>query len=68
MKAGVASLQKYLRETAPPNDYGSVVLLWTAARMKDLLPEKRRAELIEMLWKHQREDGGWSIRTFSTPE
>ena len=68
MKAGVASLQKYLRETAPPNDYGSVVLLWTAARMKDLLPEKRRAKLIEMLWKHQREDGGWSIRTFSTPE
>ena len=68
MKAGVASLQKYLRKTAPPNDYGSVVLLWAAARMKDLLPEKRRAELIELLWKHQRKDGGWSIRTFSAPE
>ena len=26
-KASVATLQKYLRETAPPNDYGSVVLL-----------------------------------------
>ena len=68
LKQGVAALQKYLRETAPPNDYGSVVLLWTAARMPDLLSEKRRAELIELLWKHQREDGGWSIRTFSAPE
>ena len=68
MKAGVASLQKYLRETAPPNDYGRVVLLWTAERMKDLLPEKRRAELMELLWSHQRKDGGWSIRTFSAPE
>ena len=68
MKAGVASLQKYLRETAPPNDYGSVVLLWSAARMKDLLPEKRRLKLVELIWSHQRKDDGWSLRTFSTPE
>jgi len=66
--AGIASLQKYLRETDPPHDYGGVVLLWAAARMSDLLPKERRQKLIEMLWSHQRDDGGWSIRTFSTPE
>jgi len=65
---GIATLKKYLRETDPPHDYGKVVLLWAATRMKDLLPENRRGKLIEQLWSHQRKDGGWSIRTFSTPE
>ena len=67
-KASVAALQKYLRETAPPNDYGSVVLLWASTRMKDLLSAQRRSELVELLWQHQRKDGGWSLRTFSAPE
>ena len=57
-----------LRETAPPNDYGSVVLLWASTRMKDLLSAQRRSELVELLWHHQRKDGGWSLRTFSAPE
>jgi squalene-hopene/tetraprenyl-beta-curcumene cyclase len=65
---GIASLQKYLRETKPPHDYGGVVLLWASTRMPDLLPKERRQKLIKMLWSHQRDDGGWSIRTFSTPE
>jgi len=67
-KASIAALQKYLRETQPPNDYGGVVLLWASTRMADLLPKERQQKLIEMLWSHQRDDGGWSIRTFSTPE
>ena len=66
--AGIASLQKYLRETEPPHDYGRVVLLWAATRMPNLLPKERQQKLIKMLWSHQRGDGGWSIRTFSTPE
>jgi squalene-hopene/tetraprenyl-beta-curcumene cyclase len=64
----LAPLQKYLRETKPPHDYGGVVLLWAATRMPDLLQKKRQQTLIKMLWSHQRDDGGWSIRTFSTPE
>jgi squalene-hopene/tetraprenyl-beta-curcumene cyclase len=67
-KDGIAPLQKYLRETKPPHDYGGVVLLWAATRMPDLLPKERQQKLIEILWSHQRDDGGWSIRTFSTPE
>ena len=65
---GIASLQKYLRETEPPHDYGRVILLWAATRMPNLLPKKRQQKLIKMLWSYQRGDGGWSIRTFSTPE
>ena len=67
-EASIASLQKYLRKTEPPHDYGGVVLLWAATRMPDLLPKARQQKLIEMLWSHQRDDGGWAIRTFSTPE
>jgi squalene-hopene/tetraprenyl-beta-curcumene cyclase len=68
LKAGVAGLQKYLRDTKPPHDYGRVVLLWAAARMPDLLTEKRREELMKTIWSHQLADGGWSIRTFAAPD
>ena len=68
LKVRIGLLQKYLRETEPPNDYGSVVLLWAATRMPDLLKKERREKLVDLLWSHQRKDGGWSLRTFSTPE
>lgn len=64
----VARLQDYLRNTQPPHDYGGVLLLWAALRMPELIDAGRRQELVDMLWRHQREDGGWSIRTFATPE
>ncbi len=67
-KAGVARLQEFLRRESPPHDYGRTLLLWTAARMPDLLDESRKAELVKMLLSHQRDDGGWSIRTFAAPE
>ncbi|MCH2127331.1 MAG: hypothetical protein MK165_21250 [Pirellulaceae bacterium] len=66
--AHVALLKKYLRETTPPHDYGRVLLLWTATQLPDLLTQAARDEIIEMLLAHQAEDGGWSIRSFSTPE
>ena len=66
--AGVERLKKYLRTTTPPHDYARVLLLWTASRMPGLLDDSRRAELVEMLLQKQREDGGWSIRTFAMPE
>ncbi|MFO1044598.1 MAG: hypothetical protein U0941_22725 [Planctomycetaceae bacterium] len=65
--ARVESLKKYLRTENPPHDYSRILLLWTAARMPDLIPVDQKNALIEMVWKHQREDGGWSIRTFAAP-
>ncbi|MBS0205214.1 MAG: hypothetical protein JSS49_20105 [Planctomycetes bacterium] len=67
-RAAVESLKKYLLTEVPPHDYGRLLLLWAAARMPGLLDDKQKSELIAMVWKHQRDDGGWSIRTFAAPE
>jgi len=61
-------LKKYLVTAEPANDYQRLLLLWTATYVSDLLPKSDRDKLVEMVLKHQQADGGWSIRTFSTPE
>ena len=68
LKTGVERLRGYLTTTPPPHDYSRVLLLWANSRMTDLLASKPQRELIEVLFKHQRDDGGWSIRTFAAPE
>jgi squalene-hopene/tetraprenyl-beta-curcumene cyclase len=68
LRAGVERLKHYLRTTPPPHDYGRTLLLWASDRMPDLLDKQQRQALVEMVWKHQQKDGGWSIRTFATPE
>lgn len=64
----VAKLQAYLRTTPPPHDYSRTLLLWASLRMKGLLTEAQQRELVDVVAKQQREDGGWSIRTFAKPE
>lgn len=61
-------MKQYLRRTDPPHDYGRVLLLWAATRMPSLLEEQRKRELVELIWSHQRSDGGWSLRTIAAPE
>ena len=74
LRAGVEKMKDYLRATEPPNDYGRVLLLWTAGRLPDVLGvdvqkrDAKKQELIDLVWSHQHDDGGWSIRTFSEPE
>ena len=64
----VRRLEAYLRRTPPKNDHQSLLLLWASTRIPNLLSDERRQELVDMTWTHQRPDGGWSIRTFATPE
>lgn len=66
--AAIEQLKTYLRTENPPHDYGRTLLLWANSRMPDLLTPEKKHELVEGLLKHQRADGGWSIRTFATPE
>jgi squalene-hopene/tetraprenyl-beta-curcumene cyclase len=66
--SGLERLKSFLRTESPPHDYARVFLLWAASKMPDLLTSQQRQELIKLLWKHQRPDGGWSIRTFAAPE
>jgi squalene-hopene/tetraprenyl-beta-curcumene cyclase len=68
LRAGVDRLKQYLRTARPPHDYGRVLLLWASARMPDLLTKDQQRTLIEMIERHQCDDGGWSIRTFAAPE
>lgn len=58
----------YLRTTSPANDYQRTLLLWAASRHADLLDPSRMDALRSMIRKHQQEDGGWSIRSFASPE
>ncbi len=67
-RASVERLRHYLQTTPPPHDYGATLLLGTAARWPGLISDERKAELVRMIRNHQREDGGWSIRTFAAPE
>jgi squalene-hopene/tetraprenyl-beta-curcumene cyclase len=67
-RAGVDRLKHYLRTARPPHDYGRVLLLWASTRMPDLLGKDQQRALVEMIERHQRDDGGWSIRTFAAPE
>ena len=64
----IGKLKTYLRTEPPPHDYGATLLLWANSRLPGLVDDARKQELIAMLFKQQRDDGGWSIRTFSSPE
>lgn len=68
LKAGVERLKTYFRTVEPPHDYGRVVLLWASTRLAGLLEEREKAEIIEMIRRKQRPDGGWSLRSFAQPE
>jgi squalene-hopene/tetraprenyl-beta-curcumene cyclase len=66
--ARVARTHNYLKTTTPPHDYGRVLLLWASTRVPGLVDSKQKKQLIKTLLSHQQADGGWSIRTFATPE
>ncbi len=68
LKTSVERLKSYLKTTPPLHDYSRVLLLWANSRMIDLLTPEQQQELIDVVIRHQREDGGWSIRTFAEPE
>ena len=61
-------LKAYLRDTAPPHDYGRVLLLWAAASTPDLINPDKKQAIIDMVWRHQQSDGGWALRSFGSPE
>ena len=67
-KERVEKLKAYIRDTKPPHAYAQVLQFWTSLRMDGILTDGQKEEAILLIRKHQQDDGGWSIRTFSTPE
>jgi len=69
LQAKIDLLENYLRaEKNTQGDYDRVDLLWASMELPGLLDDARKQQLVEMIFAHQRADGGWSIRTFATPE
>ncbi|MEM7455214.1 MAG: prenyltransferase/squalene oxidase repeat-containing protein [Planctomycetota bacterium] len=65
---GKEKLIGYLTETAPPHDYARVLKLWAAVEFPEIMSDAERTDIVEMIFKHQQNDGGWSMRTFAEPE
>ena len=61
-------LKNYLQTTKPPHDYARLLLLWTSTKWNGLISQQLRDDTVKMILAHQQDDGGWSIRTFGTPE
>jgi squalene-hopene/tetraprenyl-beta-curcumene cyclase len=68
LRHSVERLKEYLRSNQEQNDYDRVSLLWAASKIPDLLNSDQRQNLIDLILRLQRPDGGWSIRSFSSPE
>jgi squalene-hopene/tetraprenyl-beta-curcumene cyclase len=67
-RTGVERLKNYLRTARPPHDYGRVLLLWASTKLPGLLDRQQQQAIVDMIWRRQRDDGGWSLRTFAAPE
>jgi len=61
-------MNDFLGSAELPHDYARLLLLWTSTQTPGLLTEKRSKNFQEMVWKHQNQDGGWSIRDLAKPE
>jgi squalene-hopene/tetraprenyl-beta-curcumene cyclase len=69
MQEPIDRLKDYLRNPKQlQGDYDRTDLLWTASEYPGLLEPEQTRDLINMILAHQQFDGGWSIRTFATPE
>lgn len=69
LAAHVELLKRYLLTPGKmQGDYDRTDLLWTASEYPGLLDVRQKRELVDMIFAHQQFDGGWSMRTFATPE
>jgi len=69
VEAKVDLLLSYLRsDHKRQGDYDRTDLLWAATELPGLLDASQMNALVDMISKHQKPDGGWSIRSFAAPE
>jgi squalene-hopene/tetraprenyl-beta-curcumene cyclase len=62
-------LEDYLwSERKMQGDYDRTDLLWAATELPGLLDPNQMQQLVEMIFRRQKSDGGWSIRNFARPE
>jgi squalene-hopene/tetraprenyl-beta-curcumene cyclase len=65
--AGIEKLRGYLKSNyAAQRLFNKVWMLLASTRLKDLLTEEQRQELIKEIQSKQREDGGWALESLGT--
>jgi len=65
IRENVAAMTEYLRagqKTQPLHN--RLFLLWASAKLRDLLPDSTKQEILSDLWRQQQSDGGWTIQSF----
>lgn len=65
LQSRVERIKKYLREYEPLNDYERVLKLQLANLQPDLVSKQERDAAVDILWRKQLADGGWSTRRMS---
>jgi squalene-hopene/tetraprenyl-beta-curcumene cyclase len=67
--AKVQLLEEFLRNGRKMQaDYDRTDLLWASAELPGLIDATRQQQLVQMIFAHQRPDGGWAMRSFAQPE
>lgn len=62
IRENIAEMRSWLLngETGQPL-HNRLFLLWSGAKLRDLLPDARRDAIIGDVWKKQEADGGWTL-------
>ena len=64
----ISRLRDFLKTSELPHDYARVLKLWSALQLDGILTESEKRSFVEMILDKQQADGGWTMRTFATPE
>lgn len=62
-RAGMEKLRVYLRSHRAPSLHHQAIGLWASTKTRGLLTAEEQAATISALLRHQRADGGWSLRS-----
>ena len=65
IRENVASMIEYLRSGQKSQPlHNRLFLLWASSKLRDLLPDSTKQEILSDLWRQQQADGGWTIQSF----
>ncbi len=64
IRQNVAALTSYLRkEEAGQPLHNRLMLVWASTKLRDTLPDAKRAAVLEEVWQKQGPDGGWTMES-----
>jgi len=62
IRADITELGEYIRANQAKQPlHNRLMALWASSRLRDLLPDKTRQDILATLWKSQGADGGFSM-------